>query len=146
MYEITEPHPSYPPTSYIHTGRGGSGNTFATPSAHSLVSKSRSLSRQYTNLSSQSTTTNTRFAGRGGAGNARGSTPEIDYDEILSKRVEDEHTRRNETGGYAGRGGMGNYSGSRKSVSSDRKTSEGSVSSGDSRRRSFLRRLSQSIF
>lgn len=139
-YQITEPHPSAAPSSRIHTGRGGAGNTYKTPALRSRNSTSRSASLdRVPTTTSTSSTLSTRFSsGRGGAGNIHPLSQAALYD--FDAELQHKNTR--EQGHevfHVGRGGAGNFA-LRKD--NERKMSNESVSSTSSVRSGFFRRLS----
>lgn len=126
-FRLTEPHPSVPSTSYLHSGRGGAGNykhvdprtitppTSATGPA-SLTPLPTSATRNFT-------------SGRGGIGNVHQGSERA----IFSF---DEELERQKTGNapifHVGRGGAGNLIDERRPSRGERQGSASSVMSGDS--------------
>lgn len=102
-YTISEPHPTVPQNSYMHSGRGGAGNIFrvstATTSAAGIPTKA-------TDANTTSSSTAHFYSGRGGAGNAHQASERVP----MSFDVEYADAARHASAsvGHVGRGGAGN--------------------------------------
>lgn len=127
-YSITEPHPTVPKNSYMHSGRGGAGNFFRAPQTTAPTG--------VPTPAATSTTSSSRFySGRGGAGNVHSASERqtISFDEEFQRAEVREKTA---TITHVGRGGAGNVFsslGGSKEGSSTRRDSEsttGSTKSG----------------
>lgn len=137
-YLITEPHPSA--GKYIHSGRGGAGNTFRAPATTSPTSAQGPASLFGGSIPSSSS----KFSsGRGGAGNIHPSTERaiFSFDEELARQSTREKKMQEGAVYHVGRGGAGNWTSSKPS--SSRKDSSSSADSVSSGRSGFLGRLSQ---
>jgi hypothetical protein len=149
-YMITEPHPTVPQNTIMHSGRGGAGNMFRAPATTSPAGVPTKFIKSLTSSSSGSSS---RFySGRGGAGNAHSASQRasLSFDEEFSRA---EVREKKATMGFSGRGGAGNaYSTAPKA---ERKHSAASIhSTASSRRdsastddgaRGFIGRLSQTF-
>jgi hypothetical protein len=136
-YQITEPHPTA--HSYIHSGRGGAGNTFKAPKTTNASTAVGPASLFETGLPQ----TSTKFSsGRGGAGNIRDTAEKaiFSFDEELQRQVTRDQKAKDGAVWHVGRGGAGNWATIRPS--SGRKDSS---SSADSERSGFFARLSTSL-
>ncbi|KAI9642898.1 hypothetical protein NHQ30_008632 [Ciborinia camelliae] len=126
QYQVTEPHPHVSTSSFIHSGRGGAGNTFKAPRT-----TNGSTARGPASLFSLGLPqTSSKFSsGRGGAGNILPLSEKapFSFDEELERQST--RDKKISEGGmwHVGRGGAGNYASGR--TASERKTS---TSSGDS--------------
>lgn len=139
-YTITEPHPTA--RNYIHSGRGGAGNTFKAPK----TSNPRTATGPASHFEHGLPQTAARFSsGRGGAGNIHLTSEKAPYsfDDELERQQSRERDMRSGAAYHVGRGGAGNCT-SAISATAGRKDSTGSVESGSSRS-GFLGRLSHSI-
>lgn len=140
-YQITEPHPSA--GKYIHSGRGGAGNTFRAPTTSSPTSARGPASL----FGGQIPLTSTKFSsGRGGAGNIHPSSERaaFSFDEELERQTSRERKMKEEGAVYhVGRGGAGNWISARPA--GDRKDSSSSSDSIGSGRSGFLNRLSHTF-
>lgn len=141
-YQISEPHPTTPSNRYIHTGRGGAGNTIlvSTSSSPSTSTSTSPISKPSSILSRKSSVRASTKAstGRGGAGNI------YPFSALSSFSLADEMDAQaaREQGRevwHVGRGGAGNWSS--QSARCARKLSNGSDESNSSQRSGFLRRL-----
>ncbi|KAI0383289.1 hypothetical protein F5Y04DRAFT_32182 [Hypomontagnella monticulosa] len=117
-YTITEPHPTVPKNSYVHSGRGGAGNYFRAPA----TTPSSGVATKPATVPESS---GRFYSGRGGAGNAHVSAekPVLSFDEEFA------HQSNIETKpiGYVGRGGAGNvYGANAATVAAARKASDAS--------------------
>ncbi|KAK5662735.1 hypothetical protein OQA88_6142 [Cercophora sp. LCS_1] len=126
-FTITEPHPTVPKNSYVHSGRGGAGNFFRAPQTTSPAGVP-------TPATSAAPSSSTRFySGRGGAGNVHSAAERqtISFDEEFQRAEVREKTA---TITHVGRGGAGNvFSSSSTKGESSRRDSEsttGSTKSG----------------
>lgn len=114
-YTITEPHPTVPQNTYVHSGRGGAGNTFRV--AHTTTSPAGVPSQYVAKAIEQPS----RFySGRGGAGNAHvaDERPVLSFEEEYQREMH----RQDASVGHIGRGGAGNIYGSSSSSSSRKKS------------------------
>lgn len=142
-YTITEPHPTA--RNYIHSGRGGAGNTFKAPKTSNPRTASGPASRFEGGLPE----TSTKFSsGRGGAGNIHHTSEKQPFsfdDELDRQRTREKKLKSSGAAYHVGRGGAGNYT----SVSSPvalRKDSASSIDTDASGRSSgFLGRLSHTF-
>jgi hypothetical protein len=140
LYQITEPHPHT--GKYVHSGRGGAGNTFKAPKT-SNPSTARGPASL---LGAELPQTGSKFSsGRGGAGNIHNSSERaiFSFDEELERQSTREKKMKDGAVWHVGRGGAGNYASSRPT--SSRKDSSSSSDSGSSTRSGFLGRLSQTF-
>lgn len=149
-YRFAEPHPSAAPSSRIHTGRGGSGNTTTTPSYASETSTSRTaaahpLLLEKTPSCSSITTPSNRFSsGRGGAGNIHPLSQAALYD--FDTELEQATTRDEKRSAFhVGRGGAANYAVKKEGGSAERKMSIQSVSSNGSAKSGVFSRLAAAV-
>jgi hypothetical protein len=139
QYQVTEPHPSVTTSSFIHSGRGGAGNTFKAPP----TSNGRDARGPASLFSRGLPETSMKFSsGRGGAGNILPTSKKapFSFDEELERQST--RDKKMNAGGiwHVGRGGAGNWAAGRPS--SERKNSESSVdSSGSERSGGFWGRL-----
>lgn len=128
-YQVTEPHPHVSASSFIHSGRGGAGNTFKAPKT-----TDGSHARGPASLFSRGLPeTSSKFSsGRGGAGNILPSSKKalFSFDEELERQSTRE--KKMSEGGlwHVGRGGAGNYATGRPA--NERKESTSSVDSNGS--------------
>jgi hypothetical protein len=140
-YSVTEPHPTA--SKYIHSGRGGAGNTFKAPK----TSKGSSA-RGPASLISTTPKPDSKFSsGRGGAGNIHNSSEKaiFSFDEELERQCTREKAMKQEGAiWHVGRGGAGNWTTARPS-SSHRKDSSSSGDSDASARSGFFGRLSHTF-
>jgi len=139
QYQVTEPHPSVTTSSFIHSGRGGAGNTFKAPP----TSNGRDARGPASLFARGLPDTSIKFSsGRGGAGNILPTSKKapFSFDEELERQST--RDKKMNAGGiwHVGRGGAGNWAAGRPS--SERKNSESSVdSSGSERSGGFWGRL-----
>ncbi|KAM3074688.1 hypothetical protein ACMFMG_008113 [Clarireedia jacksonii] len=139
QYQVTEPHPSVTTSSFIHSGRGGAGNTFKAPP----TTNGRDARGPASLFSRGLPETSIKFSsGRGGAGNILPTSKKapFSFDEELDRQST--RDKKMNAGGiwHVGRGGAGNWAAGRPS--SERKNSESSVdSSGSERSGGFWGRL-----
>jgi len=139
-YSVTEPHPSVS-SSYVHSGRGGAGNTFKAPKTTAPASARGVASLFEAGLPQ----TASKFSsGRGGAGNIHPSSEKaiFSFDEELERQSSREKKLQNGAIYHVGRGGAGNWAASSSMTSSSRKDSS---SSSDSDRSGFFSRLSNTF-
>ncbi|KAL2118463.1 hypothetical protein VTJ04DRAFT_8123 [Mycothermus thermophilus] len=104
VYTITEPHPTVPKNSYVHSGRGGAGNYFRAPK----TTPAEGVAKTISNTSTSSKSGTTRFhSGRGGAGNAHEAAARIplNFDEEFARAEARDKAAHL---GHVGRGGAGN--------------------------------------
>jgi hypothetical protein len=139
-YSITEPHPSA--NKYVHSGRGGAGNTFRAPktSAGTTAQGPASL------FDSDLPTSSSKFSsGRGGAGNIHKSSERaiFSFDEELERQNTWERKMKDGAVWHVGRGGAGNCTSSLPA--SSRKDSTSSAGSATSARSGFFERLSNTF-
>jgi len=137
---VSEIKPSIQLNKRVHTGRGGAGNVYKTPSANSpslytttTPTRIPTTSSASSSLSSGGTKSSKFSSGRGGAGNIKltqSEATEPSLDELLARK----RREQNSTTGHVGRGGAGNCAGRNGSK-------EGSSGS----KNSVLRRLSDSL-
>jgi hypothetical protein len=127
-YQLNKPPPTALTSKYTHSGRGGAGNTFKTPSTtHSSSARGpASLFSHGLPAPSQSS----KFSsGRGGAGNIHAGTERaiFSFDEELER--ESPRERKINEGGmwHVGRGGAGNWTAGK--AGGERKESMSSVDS-----------------
>jgi hypothetical protein len=140
-YSITEPHPTA--TTYLHSGRGGAGNTFRAPKNSTDGSTARGpASALKTGLPASSSKYS---AGRGGAGNihAVSERPVFSFDDELERQNTRERKMRDGSVWHVGRGGAGNFTSSQ--TKSARKDSTSSTGSDASARSGFFGRLSNTF-
>ncbi|QSZ31785.1 hypothetical protein DSL72_001354 [Monilinia vaccinii-corymbosi] len=128
-YQVTEPHPHVATSSFIHSGRGGAGNTFKAPK----TTDGRTARGPASLFSSGLPQTSSKFSsGRGGAGNILPSSKKapFSFDEELERQRTRE--RKMNEGGvwHVGRGGAGNHVSGRQA--NERKRSISSVDSNGS--------------
>ncbi|KAA8571499.1 hypothetical protein MFRU_026g01080 [Monilinia fructicola] len=128
-YQVTEPHPHVAMASFMHSGRGGAGNTFKAPKTTD-GSNARGPASLFSRGLPQ---TSSKFSsGRGGAGNILPSSKKapFSFDEELERQSTRE--KKMSEGGlwHVGRGGAGNYACGRPS--SERKNSTSSEDSDGS--------------
>jgi hypothetical protein len=140
-YSITEPHPTA--RNYIHSGRGGAGNTFKAPK----TSNGRTAKGPASHFEHGLPETTPKFSsGRGGAGNIHLTSEKLPFsfdDELDRQRSRDRHLQSGAVY-HVGRGGAGNYT-SAPPAAALRKDSASSVESQASSRSGFLSRLSHSL-
>lgn len=139
-YSVTEPHPTV--NKYVHSGRGGAGNTFRAPKTSEGTTARGPASLFETGLPA----TSSKFSsGRGGAGNIHNSSERaiFSFDEELERQNTRE--RKMKEGGvwHVGRGGAGNWTSSQPE--SSRKDSTSSAGSDASTRSGFFGRLSSTF-
>jgi len=138
-YQVTEPHPHA--GKYIHSGRGGAGNTFKTPKT-----TNGATARGPASVLGHELPTAPKFSsGRGGAGNIHDSSERaiFSFDEELERQNTREQMEKGGAVWHVGRGGAGNWTTSRSS--SGRKDSSSSAESNESSRSGFFGRLSHSF-
>jgi hypothetical protein len=139
-YKITEPHPTA--RNYIHSGRGGAGNTFKAPKTTDGATASGPASLFTTGLPQ----TSSKFSsGRGGAGNIHSSSEKaiFSFDEELERQSTRDEKMKQGAVWHVGRGGAGNWTTS--VAGSSRKDSSSSAGSDASERSGFFSRLSSSF-
>jgi hypothetical protein len=141
QYLVTEPHPH--PGKYIHSGRGGAGNTFKAPKTSNGSSANGPASLFETGL--PDTTASKFSSGRGGAGNIHHKSERaiFSFDEELERQSTQEKRVKEGAVWHVGRGGAGNWTTTRPE--SSRKDSTNSADSDDSRRSGFFSRLSMNF-
>jgi hypothetical protein len=141
QYLVTEPHPH--PGKYIHSGRGGAGNTFKAPKASNGGSAKGPASLFETSLPER--TTSKFSSGRGGAGNIHHKSERaiFSFDEELERQSTQEKRMKEGAVWHVGRGGAGNWITTRSD--SSRKDSTSSAGSDDSPRSGFFGRLSMNF-
>ena len=140
QYQITEPHPQ--PGKYVHSGRGGAGNTFKAPKTSNGTTARGPASLFQTGLPKSSS----KFAsGRGGAGNIHEPSERaiFSFDEELERQSTRERKMKEAGVWHVGRGGAGNYAVARPG--SGRKDSSSSAGSDASNRSGFFSRLSNTF-
>jgi len=103
-YRVTEPHPSVPQSSYIHSGRGGAGNTFRAPKTTDNVDAHGPASCISLPISQSKFT-----SGRGGAGNVHQASERAIFS--FDEELERQRTREERAAPvyHIGRGGAGNW-------------------------------------
>jgi len=141
QYSITEPHPTA--NKYVHSGRGGAGNTFRTPKSTEGSTARGPASFVEGGLPASSS----KFAsGRGGAGNIHhiAERPIFSFDEELERQNTRERKMKEGAVWHVGRGGAGNWT-TGQSESSPRKDSTSSTGSDASARSGFFGRLSNTF-
>jgi hypothetical protein len=139
-YTITEPHPTA--HKYIHSGRGGAGNTFKAPK----TSNPRTASGPASHFENGLPQTSSKFSsGRGGAGNIHLTSEKapFSFDDELDRQRTREQKMRSGATYHVGRGGAGNCTSA--IPASGRKDSMSSVDTDASGRSGFLGRLSHSF-
>lgn len=140
QYSITEPHPTA--NKFVHSGRGGAGNTFRAPKTSEGINARGPASLFEAGLPASSSKVS---SGRGGAGNIHHTSerPVFSFDEELERQNTRE--RKMKDGGvcHVGRGGAGNWTSSRPE--SSRKDSTSSADSNASARSGFFGRLSNTF-
>jgi len=137
-YSVTEPHPSVRPNRYMHTGRGGAGNSFKAPATSEGNTASGPASLFTQGLPKQSSSTAKFSSGRGGAGNIHLSSEKapFSFDEELERQSTRARKEKDGALWHVGRGGAGNWANtvsSSSNASSSRKdsmSSQGSNVSG----------------
>jgi len=139
QYQITEPHPH--PGKYVHSGRGGAGNTFKAPKTSSGTSARGPASLFETGLPKS---TSKFSSGRGGAGNIHepNERATFSFDEELERQSTRERRLKDTGVWHVGRGGAGNYA---VAPGSGRKDSISSAGSDASARSGFFSRLSHNF-
>lgn len=139
-YQITEPHPTALTNHYVHTGRGGAGNTIRVAPRTSPTAGSSTAS---SNAPSIRTSTKAS-TGRGGAGNFH---PHASLSRFsLSDEMDAQAAR--ESGHevwHVGRGGAGNLASQEAAGCGRRRVSSESVDSAGSARSGFFGRLSGAL-
>jgi hypothetical protein len=102
-YALVEPHPQAT-APYIHTARGGAGNTFKATSSTKTFTTSTSIARQ----SVEHKQPNTFKSGRGGAGNVHHNSERaiFSFDEELERQMRQQEAMAPVY--HVGRGGVGN--------------------------------------
>lgn len=131
-FHLTEPHPSVPRTSYIHSGRGGAGNFKHVDASTITAPSSASGPASLTPL--HGTDPRAFTSGRGGAGNVHRASERaiFSFDEELERqRIVDAKVAPVY---HIGRGGAGNtlVDARRPSMDSHRHGSASSIMSRDS--------------
>lgn len=142
-YSVTEPHPTV--KKYVHSGRGGAGNTFRAPKTSEGSTARGPASFFETGLPASSSSS--KFSsGRGGAGNIHNSSERaiFSFDEELERQNTRERKMKEGAVWHVGRGGAGNWTTSRPE-SSSRKDSTSSAGSDSSTRSGFFGRLSHTF-
>ncbi|KAI9825004.1 MAG: hypothetical protein M1819_006515 [Sarea resinae] len=107
VFHLTEPHPSVPSTSYIHSGRGGAGNVVHVPA--NSTTPSTTASGPAARIPLPAPPANERFAaGRGGFGNMHTNSERaiFSFDEELERQRA--IAGREAPVFHIGRGGAGN--------------------------------------
>jgi hypothetical protein len=142
-YTITEPHPTA--RHYIHSGRGGAGNTFKAPKTSNPSTASGPASLFQNGLPE----TSSKFSsGRGGAGNIHLTSEKapFSFDDELDRQRTREKKMSSGAVYHVGRGGAGNYTSASVKPSNLRKDSASSIDSeGSSHSNGFLDRLSHTF-
>lgn len=140
QYSITEPHPTA--NKFVHSGRGGAGNTFRAPKTSDGRNAHGPASLFEAGLPASSSKYS---AGRGGAGNIHHITerPVFSFDDELDRQNTREKKMKNGGVWHVGRGGAGNWTTASKE--SARKDSMSSISSDASARSGFFGRLSNTF-
>jgi hypothetical protein len=102
-YSLIEPHP-HATTPYIHTARGGAGNTFKADSSAKALTPHASIPRQPVEPKQRSTFK----SGRGGAGNVHHNAERaiFSFDEELERQMRQQEAMAPVY--HVGRGGVGN--------------------------------------
>lgn len=139
-YQVTEPHPTA--SKYIHSGRGGAGNTFKAPKTTNGVTARGPAST----FGSEIPKSSSKFSsGRGGAGNIHEPSERaiFSFDEELERQTTREQMLKEGAVWHVGRGGAGNWTTTRSI--SGRKDSSSSADSNESSRSGFLGRLSHTF-
>lgn len=140
-YSVVEPHPTA--NTFVHSGRGGAGNTFKAPKTTQGSTARGPASLLETGLPRGSG----KFSsGRGGAGNIHPSSEKaiFSFDEELERQTTRERKIQDGAIYHVGRGGAGNFAQTR--AASGRKDSSSSRDSNDSSRTSgFFSRLSHTF-
>jgi len=136
-YRVTEPHPSLPQTTYMHSGRGGAGNTkHIDPTSCSTSTGVTSSSFTNSSASRTPAITSSYYAtGRGGLGNMHAAylseRPIFSFDEELERQARMQASMAPVY--HIGRGGAGNLVASTDGAGMARRTAsslgEGSSSS-----------------
>lgn len=137
-YSVTEPHPTA--SKFIHSGRGGAGNTFKAPKTTSGANARGPASLFEAGLPSG----NSKFSsGRGGAGNIHPSSEKaiFSFDEELERQSTRERKMKEGAIYHVGRGGAGNFA--KTKPASSRKDSSSSADSDASS--GFFGRLSHTF-
>jgi hypothetical protein len=139
-YSITEPHPTT--SKFVHSGRGGAGNTFRAPKTTKGATACGPASLFETGLPDGSS----KFSsGRGGAGNIHPSSEKaiFSFDEELERQSSRERKMKEGATYHIGRGGAGNFA--QTKPASGRKDSSSSGDSNTSSRSGFFGRLSHTL-
>lgn len=138
-YQITEPHPHV--GAYMHSGRGGAGNTFKSPKTTDAATAYGPASLFGSKLPQ---TSKYYAAGRGGAGNIHNNTDRaaFSFDEELQRQATRDNKAKQGAAYHVGRGGAGNWNSARSPSTSTRKDSS---SSSGSTRSGFFARLSNTF-
>jgi hypothetical protein len=139
-YTITEPHPTA--RNYVHSGRGGAGNTFKAPK----TSNPRTAAGPASHFEHGLPQTAAKFSsGRGGAGNIHLTSEKapFSFDDELDRQRTRDQMMRSGAAYHVGRGGAGNYTSTLSAKG--RKDSMSSVDTDASSRSGFLGRLSHSF-
>jgi len=126
-YRVTEPHPSVPQNAYVHSGRGGAGNTFRVPKTTGAEA-SEPASRVVLPPSQGKFT-----SGRGGAGNVHEASERAIFS--LDEELEQQESREERAAPvyHIGRGGAGNWASTREvRPTSERNFSTSSLNSNAS--------------
>jgi hypothetical protein len=138
-YQVTEPHPTA--STYIHSGRGGAGNTFKAPKTTDGPTARGPASL----LGNDIPKSKSKFSsGRGGAGNIHEPSERAIFS--FDEELEGQTTRDTMKDGavwHVGRGGAGNWTTTRPS--GGRKDSSGSNESTESARSGFFSRLGHTV-
>ena len=139
-YSVTEPHPTV--KKYVHSGRGGAGNTFRAPK----TSEGSTARGPASVLEAGLPASSSKFSsGRGGAGNIHHSSERaiFSFDEELERQNTRERKMKEGAVWHVGRGGAGNWTSSQPE--SSRKASTSSAGSDASARSGFFGRLSNTF-
>jgi len=135
-YSVTEPHPTA--SKFIHSGRGGAGNTFKAPKTSSGANARGPASLFEAGLPQGAS----KFSsGRGGAGNIHPSSEKaiFSFDEEFERQNTRERKMKEGAVYHVGRGGAGNFAQTRPASSNRKDSSSSDGSSG------FFSRLSHSF-
>jgi len=140
-YSVVEPHPTA--NTFVHSGRGGAGNTFKAPKTSS-GSSARGPASLIPSLPQSSSS---KFSsGRGGAGNIHPSSEKalFSFDEELERQTTRERKIKDGAVYHVGRGGAGNMA-QRREASKRKDSSSSGESDGSSRTSGFFSRLSHTF-
>jgi len=143
-YSVVEPHPTA--NTFIHSGRGGAGNTFKAPKTSSGSTARGPASLLSIDLP-QHNSSGKFSSGRGGAGNIHPSSEKalFSFDEELERQNTRERKIKDGAVYHVGRGGAGNFAQARAASKRKDSSSSGESDGSSSRTSGFFGRLSHTF-